>query len=98
MVKNCLECGRKLEKIVGTRKGIKYDALKCLECGAEIMTLEQAAEFLDEAQKAKTVTFSKWGESVAIRIPAQAVRKYGIHLKEKGKLLFEKNGFKIIPV
>ncbi|HIH19917.1 TPA: hypothetical protein HA244_01475 [Candidatus Micrarchaeota archaeon] len=71
--------------------------MKCSKCGEEIMTMEQAVSFLDEAQKAKTVTFSKWGQSIAIRIPVQAVRKYHILLKEKGIMSFEKDGFKIVP-
>ena len=97
MTKNCLECGGRLSKAAGVRKGVKYNALKCGKCGEEIMTLDQAASFLDEAQKMKTVTFSKWGQSIAVRIPVEAVKKYGITLKEKGMLLLEKDGFRIIP-
>lgn len=98
MAKKCPECGGRLAPAKGIRKGIAYSALKCAKCGEEIMTLDQAASFLDEAQKMKTVTFSKWGQAVAIRIPVVAVRKYGIALKEKAKLSFEKDGFKVIPL
>ncbi len=97
MAKKCPECGGKLVQVSGVRKGVRYSALRCEKCGDEIMTLEQAASYLDEAQRAKLVTFSKWGQSLAVRIPAEAVRKYGLSVKEKGRLLLEKDGFKIVP-
>ena len=96
-MKKCPGCGGRLAQAGGMRKGVKYYSLRCEKCGEEIMTLDQAASFLDEAQKAKLVKLSKWGESLAVRIPAEAVRKYGLNAKEKARILFEKDGFKIVP-
>lgn len=97
MTKKCPECGGRMVQFAATRKGVGYTALRCEKCGEEIMTLAQAASYLDEAQKAKLVTFSRWGQSLAVRIPAEAVRKYGLGVKEKARILFEKDGFKIVP-
>ncbi len=81
----------------GYRKGVRYSSLKCAECGEELMTMPQAKSFMRSAEKAKRVTFSKWGEALAVRIPAEAVRQYRLKAREKGAFVFEKDGFKILP-
>ncbi|NYZ78478.1 AbrB/MazE/SpoVT family DNA-binding domain-containing protein [Candidatus Micrarchaeota archaeon] len=93
----CFKCGGKLEKISGMHKGIEYSALKCVSCGEEIMDLTQAKDFMKKAEEARQVTFSKWGQAVAVRIPADVVKAFKIKVRETGKLIREKDGFKIIP-
>ncbi len=97
MAKKCVDCGGKLELVKGAYKGIAYSAYRCTSCGEEIMDMEQADSFMKSAEKARQVTFSKWGQSLAVRIPAQVARRLGIKNKQTGKLFYEKNGFRIVP-
>ena len=93
----CTACGGRMEKVRGTHKGIGYSSYKCAACGEEIFTMEQTKDFLLAAEKARSVTFSRWGEALAVRIPAEVVRKFHLKDKEKGRLVEVKDGFKIIP-
>lgn len=87
-----------MTEVKGYRKGVRYSALRCGRCGEELMTMAQAKSFMQAAEKAKRVTFSKWGEALAVRIPAEAVRQYRLRAREKGSFVFEKDGFKILPL
>ena len=83
--------------IRSARRGVPYSSYRCTKCGEEIFTMEQAEAYLKAAEKARNVTFSKWGEALAVRIPSDVVRKFRLKAREKGKLIDEGDGFKIIP-
>ena len=94
----CPDCGsKKIGLKEGAYKGVGYIAYKCQSCGEETFTLDQAKTLVNAAQEARQVTFSKWGETLAVRIPAAVVRRFHLKPKSKGKLIEDGGGFKIIP-
>ncbi len=95
--KQCLSCDGMLEKKVGKHKGVEYSAYRCAECGEQIMDFTQAMNYMDNAEKSRQVTFSKWGQSIAIRIPVEIARAFKIKIREKARIITEKDGFKVIP-
>lgn len=103
VAKKCWECGSEMLLVrEETEDGVEYNIYKCSKCGEEAMTSQQAKEFMHDYEefraKTKTVTFSKWGPALGIRIPAEAVKTYHIRPKTKGMLVAERTGFKIIPL
>ena len=98
MAKKCFECSGAMDLVRGTRKGVDYAAYRCVKCGEEIMSLDQAANYLDAAQSAKTVSLSKWGKSLGLRIPASIVRKFRLSDKKKARITEEKGSFKVTPL
>ena len=46
---------------------------------------------------AKEITFAKWGNSIAIRIPIDIVDEYNIKSGSHGILTKDKEGIRIIP-
>jgi len=77
---------------------IDFEALKCSNCGEEIVTMHQLKELAGkfrELRKAKEVTFAKWGNSIAVRIPQDIVQELDISEGTKGFLMKSKKGFKI---
>ena len=97
-LKKCTECGSaRVYLATGKYKGIPYTSYRCKECGDEVFTMEQAKSLANAVEDARKVTFSKWGETLAVRIPADVVRRLHLKPKSKGKLIEEANGFKIVP-
>ena len=94
MMKKC-ECGGTFSKTTGSRKGIPYEAYRCGKCGEELMSLDQASAYLDEAKKAKTVSFTKWGQALGIRVPAEIVHVLGLKPKMRAGILIAKDGFRV---
>lgn len=95
--KKCFSCGKEMNAVSGVNKGVEYRAFKCASCGEEIMDMTQARDYMARAAKARRVTFSMWGQAVAVRIPQEVVRAFKIKAKETGTLVTERDGFKIIP-
>lgn len=88
-------------KDVMEQDGIEFEAFKCVKCGEELMDMKQLKSLAKEyrkLRKAKEVTFAKWGNSIAVRIPNDYVKDYGIKPGDHGTLTKDKNGIKIIPV
>ena len=80
--------------------GVEFDAFKCTECGEEIMTMKQLKVLAGKYRKlrdAKDITFAKWGNSIAVRIPSEIVEQYNISPGKHGTLTKDKEGIKIIP-
>jgi len=80
--------------------GVGFEAYKCSECGEEIMTMKQLKVLAGKYRKlrtAKEIKFSKWGNSIAVRIPSDIAEEYHISDGSQGMLTKEKEGFKIIP-
>ena len=80
--------------------GVAFEAYKCQSCGEEIMDMKQLKLLADKyrkLRKAKEVTFAKWGNSIAIRIPRDIALEYNIKSGKQGLLIGEDGGIKIIP-
>jgi hypothetical protein len=98
----CPICNGEMKKI---KEGIKQDsigleAFKCESCGEEIMDIKQLKNLAQKYRKfrlAKEVTFAKWGNSIAVRIPNDIVNTYKITSGSSGILTKDKEGIKIIP-
>ncbi|MFH1209756.1 MAG: YgiT-type zinc finger protein [archaeon] len=100
----CPICNKgEMESIKDTIKedNIEFEAFRCKHCGEEIMNMKQLnvlANKYRKMRKAKEITFSKWGNSIAVRIPTDIANSYKITSGSNGILTKEKDGIKIIPV
>ncbi|MBI2147617.1 hypothetical protein HYU19_04010 [Candidatus Woesearchaeota archaeon] len=100
---NCPSCRKGiLEKKddVIKQDGVSFEIFYCKACGEEIMTMKQLkalATKYRKLRKAKEVTFAKWGNSIAMRIPSGIAEEYGISPGKHGTLTKDKEGFKVIP-
>lgn len=96
---NCPKCGKKMaggkDK---TPEGFEYRYSKCKACGEEIVNMKQLYEVAQKYRKMKkyTAKISKWGESLAMRIPKELVEKYGLKQNEEVTLVEEKKAIKIV--
>lgn len=97
-MRKCTKCGWKMRAVTGRHNNIAFSAFKCAGCGEEIMDMQQAMAYMQAAEKARSVTFSKWGESLAVRIPAEIAKLFRIRRRQAGKIVVEDDGFKIVPV
>mgnify|MGYP001606454776 CR=1 FL=1 len=80
--------------------GISYEAYKCKSCGEEIMDMKQLSSLAKkyrDLRKAKEITFSKWGNSIAVRIPNELVEEFHIKSGKQGIITKGKTGIEIIP-
>ncbi len=78
---------------------VPYEAYKCVSCGEEIMTMQQLKGLAAKYRKlrnAKEITFAKWGNSLAVRIPSDIAQEYNIASGSQGLMTKEKEGIKII--
>jgi hypothetical protein len=89
------------KKDIIEQDGIEFDSFKCSKCGEEIMTMEQLKVLAGKYKRlknAKEVTFAKWGNSIAVRIPSDIAEEYKISAGKHGVLTKDKEGIKLIPV
>lgn len=98
----CPICKGEMEKNKDIMKedNIDFEVYKCKKCGEELMNMEQLhnlAKKYRKLRKAEEVTFAKWGNSIAIRIPKQFINSLHIRQGEQGLLLQEDKELKIIP-
>ena len=87
-------------KNIMEQDGIEFEEFKCSSCGEEIVDMKQLEALADKyrkLRKAKEITFAKWGNSIAIRIPSDIVDEYKITSGKHAILTAEKRGIKIIP-
>jgi DNA-directed RNA polymerase subunit M/transcription elongation factor TFIIS len=97
---NCPICKGTMEQEKDTIDGVSFDSYKCGKCGESIVTMPQLKALADkyrQLRKAKDVTFAKWGNSLAVRIPADVAADYNLTAGKKGVLTKEKGGIRIIP-
>ena len=90
---------KKIKDII-EQDGIGFEAYKCLNCGEEILTMKQLKALAGKYRKlrqAKDITFAKWGNSIAVRIPSDIVDEYNISAGKHGTMTKDKEGIKIIP-
>ncbi len=98
----CPTCNKgKLEKITDKIKedNVEYEAYRCSSCKEEIMDMKQLgslAKRYRDLRQAKAVTFAKWGNSIAVRIPNEIAKEYSIKSGKQGLITKDKNGIKII--
>jgi len=90
----------KEQKEIMEQDGIEFEAYKCPKCGEEIMNMKQLKVLADkyrQLRKAKDIVFSKWGNSLAVRIPSEYAEEYNLSAGKHGLMKKDKEGFKIIP-
>lgn len=99
----CPTCNKEtMEKKINIMEqdGIEFEVYKCQECEEEIMDMKQLKVLATKYRKlraAKEVTFAKWGNSIAVRIPKDLVDEYNIKSGKQGLLIKSKKGIEIIP-
>ncbi len=96
----CKETKMKIVNGVMELDNVPFEAFKCNKCGGEILDMEQLkvlANKYRELRKAREITFSKWGNSLAIRIPSEMANEFNIKEGKHGLITREKDGIKIIP-
>lgn len=96
--KDCV-CGGtyELKKNNVSEEGIAYEAYKCNSCSEVILDMGQARVFYKALEKIYSVKLSKWGESLAVRIPASVVRSLHLKPRQTARIIQEKNSFKVVP-
>ncbi len=100
---NCPIC-KKGVMVVGKDQfkedGVEYEVYRCQKCGEELLDSKQLGALASkyrELRKAKEIVFSKWGNSIAVRIPSDLIEEYGIKSGSHGLVTKDKEGIKIIP-
>lgn len=99
----CPMCGKKMKKIkdVMPVEKICFEAFECSSCGEELMNMDQLKALANKyrkLRKAKDISFAKWGNSIAVRIPKNLVEELGIQEGGHGLITKEKSGILIIPI
>jgi len=97
----CPLCKGKMKIVKNKMDRVEYELFKCLKCGERILTSQQLKYLGDQHKKmrqAKEVVFSKWGNSIAVRIPKDIVKEFKINSGKQGLITKEKEGIKIIPI
>ncbi|MBI4141403.1 AbrB/MazE/SpoVT family DNA-binding domain-containing protein [Candidatus Woesearchaeota archaeon] len=87
-------------KDVMPKEKVVFEAYKCEKCGEELMNMQQLKSLADkymELRKAKDVSFAKWGNSLAVRIPKDIVGELGIKEGTHALVTREKESIKIVP-
>ncbi len=94
---NC-DCGGTYElKRNLSPEGIEYAGFKCNKCDEVLLDMDQARVFYKELEKIYSVKLSKWGESLAVRIPASVVKSLHLKPKQNARIIQEKNAFRVVP-
>ena len=96
----CNKGEMKKRKDIIEQDGVEFEAYQCSKCGEEIMTMDQLkvlANKYRKLRKAKDITFAKWGNSLAVRIPSEIAEEYQLSAGKHGILTKEKEGIRIIP-
>lgn len=75
----CYLCGAKLRQAKIRMDGVELKCLKCPECGEELFPAGEMLKYEVLTGKRPARKFFTVGSSVAIRIPANIVKKEGIH-------------------
>ncbi|MBU2100625.1 AbrB/MazE/SpoVT family DNA-binding domain-containing protein [Candidatus Micrarchaeota archaeon] len=96
---NCPNCRNKMKKKTdNTPEGVSFTYFKCDKCGEEILDLKQLHAVAEKYREMKkyTAKISKWGESLAVRIPKPLTKKYSLKANTEVTLVPEKNAIKIL--
>jgi len=97
----CWECGGKMEKRIGyLKEGIEYEFFGCEKCGHKVLTMDQLKNLAEKERKYResyAIKISKWGTSLAVRIPKSIVVQEKLKEGESVRIFKEKAGFRIMP-
>ncbi len=77
---------------------VDFEAYKCSSCGEELLDMHQLkglATKYRELRKAKEITFAKWGNSIAVRIPVEIAEEFKIKAGKHGFINTDEEGIKI---
>ena len=97
----CKKGEMKKKKDCFKEDAVDYEYLQCTNCKEEILTMDQLkvlAKKYRKLRKAKEITFAKWGNSIAVRIPSSIAEEFKIKAGKHGLMTKDKEGIKIIPV
>jgi hypothetical protein len=99
----CYACNRPMKKVqdVIEKDGITFEGYKCPKCGEEILDMNQLkalAEKYKNWRKAKEIEFSKWGNSIAVRIPSKMAKELSIKPGSQGIIRKGSQGIIITPL
>ena len=95
----CTKCESKMINKKGiTPEGFGYNYSQCVNCGEEIVDLKQLHAVASKYREMKkySVKISKWGDSLAMRIPKELVKEYNLKNENQLILIPEKKSIKII--
>ena len=79
---------------------IEFETFRCNNCGEKLMDAKQLkilANKYRQLRKAKEVSFAKWGNSIAVRIPNEFIREYNIKPGAQALMIKDKHAIKITP-
>lgn len=98
--KKCPLCAGKMVQVRDNIKedNIDFEAYKCTSCGEELLDMHQLkglATKYRELRKAKEITFAKWGNSIAVRIPVDIAEELKIRAGKHGFINTDEEGIKI---
>ena len=98
----CATCKGKMEKIKDSiqEDNMEFEAYKCTKCGEELMDMRQLRSLANKyraLRKAKEITFAKWGNSIAVRIPMEYAEEFNISPGKHGLLTKDEKGIRILP-
>jgi len=80
--------------------GVEYELFKCVDCGEGLLDMQQLkalGEAHKKMRKAKEVTFARWGNSLAVRIPKKLADELSLKSGSHGLMLKDEKGLRIIP-
>ena len=98
----CAICKGNMKKIKDAiqEDGVEFEAYKCTKCGEELMNMSQLKSLANKyrkLKKSKEITFAKWGNSIAVRIPSDYAEEFKIHPGKHGLLTKDEKGIRILP-
>ncbi len=86
------------EKHGVTPEGIKYQYSVCGKCGEEIVDMKQLHAVAEKYRTMKryNAKLSRWGESIALRIPKELLKAHHLRADAKVSLIPEKGAIRIV--
>ncbi len=96
----CPICKGNMQKIRDKTKedDVEFGAYKCKFCGEELMDMKQLKTLATKYRSlrtAKKITFAKWGNSIAVRIPNKIAQELKIKAGKEGLINKDKEGIRI---
>jgi len=91
----CPHCKKKMKKSTELIRedNIEFHAYKCAKCGEQLMNMKQLhnlASKYRKLKKAQEIKFTKWGNSIAVRISKKFVDE--LKIKPGKSAVMYKNG------
>ena len=96
---NCAKCNVKMiEKEEINPHGVSYKYFQCPKGGEELLNMQQLHEVAEKYREMKRykAKLSKWGSSIAVRIPKELLKEFHLKANEIVSLIPEKNAIKIM--